>query len=81
MMITKEQLEHYRTRAKAYLDRAGIVLTAKEAAEIEVADFNLGRTEEIGLELVVYVNTERCCAKELVLLPWQICPEHRHPAV
>ncbi len=80
-MITQEQLEQYQSRAKAFLDRAGIVLTAKEAAEIEVADFNLGRTEQIGLELVVYVNTDRCCAKELVLFPWQICPEHRHPTV
>ena len=35
--------------------------------------------EEIGLQLVVYVNTERVCAKELVLFPHQICPEHRHP--
>src|ERR1035437_3190671 len=27
----------------------------------------------------VYVNTDRCCAKELALLPRQTCPEHRHP--
>jgi D-lyxose ketol-isomerase len=25
------------------------------------------------------VNTNRCCAKELVLYPGQTCPEHRHP--
>ena len=37
--------------------------------------------DTIGLELIEYVNTERCCAKELVLLPGQICPEHRHPPV
>ena len=30
---------------------------------------------------VAYVNTERCCAKELVLLPGQTCPEHRHPEI
>ena len=29
--------------------------------------------------MVVYVNTDRVCAKELVLLPGQTCPEHRHP--
>jgi len=80
-MITAQELANYRLRAKNYLDAAGIALTAKEAANIEVADFGLGRTEEIGLELVVYVNTERCCAKELILFPWQICPEHRHPTV
>lgn len=58
---------------------AGIVLTPAEREAIEVADFGLGRLEEIGLEIVVYVNTERVCAKELVLLPRQTCPEHRHP--
>jgi D-lyxose ketol-isomerase len=25
------------------------------------------------------VNTDRVCAKELVLFPHQRCPEHRHP--
>jgi D-lyxose ketol-isomerase len=29
--------------------------------------------------VLVYVNTERYCAKELVLYPGQSCPEHRHP--
>jgi D-lyxose ketol-isomerase len=31
--------------------------------------------------LLVYVNTDRYCAKELVLYPRQTCPEHRHPPV
>ena len=68
-----------RERAAAMLERAGIVLTPAERAGIEVADFGLGRLEETGLQLVVYVNTERVCAKELVLFPHQACPEHRHP--
>jgi D-lyxose ketol-isomerase len=63
------------------LDAAGIVLTDAERAGIEVADFGLGRLDQLGLQLVVYVNTERVCAKELVLLPRQACPEHRHPPV
>lgn len=63
------------------LAEAGIVLTPAERDAIEVADFGLGRLEEIGLQLVVYVNTERVCAKELVLFPRQTCPEHRHPPV
>jgi D-lyxose ketol-isomerase len=37
--------------------------------------------ERTGLELVVYVNNDRYCAKELVLFPRQTCPEHRHPPV
>ncbi len=80
-MITHAQLQHYRAKTLAALDNAGIVLTPAEKEQIEVVDFGLGRVDEIGLELVVYVNTERCCAKELVLFPWQICAEHRHPAV
>jgi D-lyxose ketol-isomerase len=63
------------------LGDAGIVLTPAERAGIEIADFGLGRLEEIGLQVVVYVNTERVCAKELVLFPHQTCPEHRHPPV
>jgi D-lyxose ketol-isomerase len=68
-----------RKLAAAMLADAGIVLSPAESEAIEVADFGLGRLEEIGLQLVVYVNTERVCAKELVLFPDQICPEHRHP--
>ena len=70
-----------RERAAEMLARAGIVLRDEERAQLEVADFGLGRLEEIGLQLLVYVNTERVCAKELVLFPHQTCPEHRHPPV
>jgi D-lyxose ketol-isomerase len=68
-------------RAAAMLAEAGIVLTPAERDSIEIVDFGLGRFEEIGLAVLVYVNTERVCAKELVLLPGQTCPEHRHPPV
>jgi D-lyxose ketol-isomerase len=70
-----------RARAAAMLAEAGVVLTPGERDAIEVADFGLGRLEELGLQIVVYVNTERVCAKELVLFPRQACPEHRHPPV
>jgi D-lyxose ketol-isomerase len=73
--------EEARERAAGLLERAGIVLTPAERAGIEVADFGLGHLEEIGLQIVTYVNTQRVCAKELVLFPGQLCPEHRHPPV
>ena len=63
------------------LSREGIKLTNEELHDIEVAEFGLGEVERTGLELVVYVNTDRYCAKELVLFPGQTCPEHRHPPV
>jgi D-lyxose ketol-isomerase len=70
-----------RERAAAMLAEAGIVLTPLEREQIEIADFGLGRLDEVGLQIVVYVNTDRVCAKELVLFPHQRCPEHRHPPV
>jgi D-lyxose ketol-isomerase len=78
-MLTAAELDAARTRAAAVLADSGIVLTASEKDGIEVADFGLSQLEETGLELVVYVNTPRVCAKELVMFPRQLCPEHRHP--
>ena len=52
-----------------------------EFGRIEIADFGLGQFEQTGLAILVYVNTERCCAKELAMLPRQTCPEHRHPPI
>ena len=70
-----------RERAAAMLADAGILLTPEERDAIEIADFGLGDLDRYGLQVVVYVNTERVCAKELVLFPGQTCPEHRHPPV
>ncbi|PMQ01110.1 MAG: D-lyxose/D-mannose family sugar isomerase [Dictyoglomus sp. NZ13-RE01] len=79
--MKRSEYERAKNRAIEYFQRAGIVITEEEKEKIEVADFGLGRLEEFGLELLVYVNTDRVCAKELVLFPRQICPEHRHPPV
>ncbi len=71
----------YETQAKKtleYFEKAHIVLTDEEKASIEVSDFGLNDVENIGLQLVVYVNTDKVCAKEMVLFPGQTCPEHRH---
>ncbi len=76
-MLTKEEVAQAQARAAKMLREAGIVLKAEEA--IEVADMGLGELERTGLEIVVYVNTDRYCGKELVLFPGQTCPEHRHP--
>ncbi len=63
------------------LAAAGIAVTDEERAGIEVVDFGLGELETTGLEVVVYENNDRYCAKELVMFPGQTCPEHRHPDV
>lgn len=63
-------------RAREFFKKAGIVVLDSEP--IEVSDFGLNDIENIGLQLCVYINTERVCAKEMVLLPYQTCPEHKH---
>jgi len=78
-MITREEQREAKEYAAAELEAAGVALTDAERAAIEVADFGLSRLREQGLMLLVYVNTDRYCAKELVLYPGQACPEHRHP--
>lgn len=80
-MIKRSEVRTAQARAAKLLAEAGITLTADEVANIEIAEFGLNELERTGLELVVYVNTDRYCAKELVLFPRQTCPEHRHPPV
>jgi len=80
-MIKRSEVRKAQARAAEMLRKAGIVLTPKEIDNIEVAELGLAELERTGLELVVYVNTDRYCAKELVLFPRQTCPEHRHPPV
>ena len=77
-MLTKREYEDGVSYAAEQLQKAGIVITAEERSRIEVADFGLGMVERIGLQLLTYVNTEQCCAKEMVLRPFQTCPEHTH---
>jgi D-lyxose ketol-isomerase len=78
-VLRRSEVEGARRRAAAALAAAGVVVTQVEREAIEVADFGLSDLERTGLQLIVYVNTERVCAKELILFPGQTCPEHRHP--
>ena len=80
-MLTRQEHEDAIRRALTELDRARIALTDEERGKLEVADFGLSDLASTGLQLLTYVNTERCCAKELVLFPGQTCPQHRHPPV
>lgn len=68
-------------RTAEMFEKVGIKLTDSELENIEVADFGLNDLEKQGLEIVTYVNTDRYCAKELVMFPYQACPEHKHPPV
>ncbi|MHC4397208.1 MAG: D-lyxose/D-mannose family sugar isomerase [Planctomycetota bacterium] len=80
-MLDAKKREAAVRKTLEYLDKVGIVLTEQEKQNIEIADFGLDEPERTGLQIITYVNTGRCCAKELILFPHQTCPEHRHPAV
>ena len=80
-MITGEKYREAVEKAVQMLDRAGLAITPAERERFEVADFGLGELERTGLEIITYVNTERVCAKEIVMFPRQTCPEHWHPTI
>lgn len=81
MALSRAEHEKWQQIAKQYLDQAGIILTPEEQANIEIADLGLGEFAETGLALVTYYNDAKYCAKELVLLPRQTCPQHKHPPI
>jgi D-lyxose ketol-isomerase len=79
--MTGKDIVRARDAAAALLRKARIPVTASEIEAMEIADMGLGDIEHVGLEIIVYENNDRYCAKELVLLPRQLCPEHRHPRI
>lgn len=80
-MMKRAECDRLKEKTLVYFEKAGIVLTETEKEQLEIADFGLDDIEHIGLQLIVYVNTKRCCAKEMVLFPGQTCPEHRHAPI
>ncbi|MHB8280378.1 MAG: D-lyxose/D-mannose family sugar isomerase [Candidatus Humimicrobiaceae bacterium] len=78
-MISPKQHVEYSKKVLEYLSKINVVITDQEKKNIEIADFGLNRLEEMGLQIITYINTDKYCAKELIMLPNQLCPEHRHP--
>ena len=81
MPLSPSQQQEIRRRAADMMRDAGVVLHDHEQRNLELAGFGLDDFENQGLIVHIYVNTDRYCGKELVLLPHQACPEHRHPPV
>ncbi len=61
-----------------FFEKAHIVLNEDEKKRIEIVDFGLDIVDKMGLQILTYINTERVCAKEMVLFPNQTCAEHMH---
>lgn len=78
MAMTIDQVEEARCRTLALLMKAGIILTPAEQETIGVYDFGLNYAACMGVQSVTYVNDPHFSARELVLFPHQICPEHSH---
>lgn len=79
--MTHEEISYWQSICSDILEKKGIAITPSEASNIEVADLALGEFRQTGLFLLTYINNDRYCAKELVLLPGQTCPEHKHPRI
>ncbi|MFH1935429.1 MAG: D-lyxose/D-mannose family sugar isomerase [Pseudomonadota bacterium] len=80
-MMKKHEADKFRDRASGLLKKAGIFITSEETRDMEIADCGFGDMARLGLQLVVYENNSRYCAKEIILLPRQMFPEHRHPPI
>ncbi len=79
--MKSREIKKHRQQAYRLLKRARIVITPEEQEALEVSDLGLNDCARLGLQVLVYENNDRYSAKELVMLPRQICPEHRHPPV
>ena len=64
-MLAEKETQLRAAQAAELFAEAGIVITDEEKAAIETADFGLGQYEQTGLGVLVYVNTQRCCAMKL----------------
>ncbi len=76
--MKKETYDRQVKLALEMYEKAGIVLTENEKNSVEVVDWGLDEVETNGLQIITYINTDRVCAKEMVLLPYQSCAEHMH---
>jgi D-lyxose ketol-isomerase len=80
-MLTRKQVQEAQRKALQYMEKAGVVLSPKDRENISVADFGLSDLERQGGQILTFFNTDRISAKIIVLFPWQILPEHWHPAI
>ena len=59
-MLNKKDYDRLKTASMAYFEKAGIVINEQEKAAFQVAEYNLGCVDEIGLELIEYRHPPVC---------------------
>jgi D-lyxose ketol-isomerase len=80
-MNMKITIEEVRNQALALLEKAHIPLSNDEKARLQIWDFGMQDLHRYGIQIAEYINNERYCARQLVMLPRQTVPEHRHPPI
>lgn len=80
-MLTQKQYKAAQKKALEYMEKAEVVLAEEEKEKISVVDFGLSDLEHQGGQILTFFNTDRISTKIIVLFPWQILPEHWHPAI
>lgn len=78
-MISRRELSEAVAWAWQTAKSAGVALRDEEAARIEVADFGLSRLSEVGAQILTLEATAWVSVKLIILRPWQLLPQHRHP--
>lgn len=78
-MITRQEEREARQWAWATAKKAGLVLREEEVNQIEVVDFGSSRLKEIGAQILTLEANDWVSMKVLILMPWQLEPQHRHP--
>jgi D-lyxose ketol-isomerase len=73
--------DKFRSVVIKFFKKSRMFFRDEEFNSMEITDFGLGDFLNIGLGLIIYVNTKRVCAKEIALLSYQICPQHMHPDI
>lgn len=79
--MKQSEIELFKNEITKIYKKSKIFFTESELENIEITDFGLEDFKSIGLSVMIYVNTMRVCAKELVMIPNQICPQHIHPDI
>ena len=78
-MISRREQRDARAWAWQTAKRAGLILRDEEIERIEIADFGSSRLRQIGAQILTLEANAWVSIKVLILMPWQLEPQHRHP--
>lgn len=78
-MISRAEHEDAVRWAWTTARQAGVILRDDEISRVEVADFGLSRLREVGAQILTLEANHWVSVKLIILRPWQLLPQHRHP--